>query len=60
MHRNCQKARIIKKRLAITLKKEEKQLLKVFFYYYYLLTEYFWMTGRKHSLSSDVRRGFKL
>ena len=32
MHRNCQKARIIKKRLAITLKKEVKQLLKVIFY----------------------------
>jgi len=31
MHHNCQKARIIKKRLAITLKKEVKQLLKVFF-----------------------------
>lgn len=32
MHRNCQKARIIKKRLAISLKKEVKQLLKVIFY----------------------------
>lgn len=47
MHCNCQKARIIKKRLATILKKEIKQLLKVVFYLFDDKIFLDWLEGNK-------------